>query len=75
MTSNEQRLLVSPKDAAKMMCISERTLWTLTDTGKLPCVKFGKIKRYSVTDINQFIESQTSRSTPYNSTQNSPQSE
>jgi len=58
MTSNE-RLLISPKDAAKLMCISERTLWTLTATGKLPCVKIGKIKRYAVRDLNIFITQQT----------------
>ena len=68
MTSNE-RLLISPKEAAKLMSISERTLWNLTATGQLPCVKIGKIKRYSVNDIREFIEAQTNRNSPNSTSQ------
>ena len=52
-------LLVSSKEAARLLSISERTLWSLTDSGRLPCVKIGKAKRYSIPAIEKFIEQQT----------------
>jgi hypothetical protein len=31
-------LLVDSRTAAKILAVSERTLWTLTDRGEVPCV-------------------------------------
>ena len=53
--TEQQPLLVSTRDAAKMLGICQRTLWTLTDRGDLPRVKFGQIVRYSVDDLRAFI--------------------
>jgi len=47
--------LLSASDAAKFLAISERTLWTLTHTGKLPAVKIGRAVRYDLNDLNEFI--------------------
>lgn len=52
----QQPLLVSCREAAQMLGISQRTLWTLTDRGELPRVKFGQTVRYSVDDLREFIE-------------------
>ena len=62
MDSNE-KLLLSPREAAKVLCISERTLWTLTKPGLIGCFRIGAVKRYSIREIERFIESQTERDT------------
>ena len=55
-------LLVDSPTAASMLGISERVLWTLTDAGAIPCVRWtmpgGKraMKRYRVEDLNRFVE-------------------
>lgn len=51
-------LLLTPRDAAKVMSLSERTLWTLTQRGELPAVWIGRAKRYAVTDLAAWIDSQ-----------------
>jgi predicted site-specific integrase-resolvase len=44
-----EALCVRPKEAAKMLGISERTLWELTaPRGRIPCIKLGKGKRAPV---------------------------
>jgi hypothetical protein len=49
-------LLVSHREAAKMLSISDRTLWGLTaPRGPIPCVRFGRLVRYSVDDLNAAI--------------------
>ncbi len=49
--------LVSPLDAAKLLNISERTLWKCTDLGELPRVKIGTCVRYHKDDLLRFIAS------------------
>ena len=55
-TSNSIQLL-KPADAAQLLAISERTLWTLTKEGKIPCVRLGRSVRYSVEDLRQTLRS------------------
>ena len=40
-------LLVRPAEAARLLSVSQRTLWTLTQSGVLPCVRLGRSVRYS----------------------------
>ena len=47
----EEELLLSTREAAKRLSISERTLFALTKSGQLPCVRLGMAKRYSVESI------------------------
>ena len=49
--------LVTPFDAAKLLNISERTLWKHADLGELPRVKIGTCVRYHKSDLLAFIES------------------
>ncbi len=51
---DEPLLLTAPK-AAKMLAISPRTLWTLTQQGVVPCVRLGRSVRYSVDDLREVI--------------------
>jgi predicted DNA-binding transcriptional regulator AlpA len=49
--------LLSARDTAKSLSISERTLWAITaPRGPLPVVKIGRSVRYHVRDIEAFIE-------------------
>ena len=43
-----QPLALRPREAAKALSISPRTLWQLTKDGKVPCVRLGTGKRDAV---------------------------
>ena len=63
MTSNGQtgiRLprLLKPKEAASVLAVSERTLWTLTNDGSIPAVRIGRSVRYDPADLAAWIEQQ-----------------
>lgn len=47
-------LLLTPRDAAAELAISERTLWGLTKRKELPCVRIGKSVRYRPADLEKF---------------------
>lgn len=49
-------LLVSPREAAKLLSISPRTLWGLTSPrGPIAVVHLGRLVRYSVDDLKSAI--------------------
>jgi excisionase family DNA binding protein len=54
----ETRLLVTAKEAARLLSISERTLWTLTNAGTIQPVRIGRAVRYAVGELERFIDSQ-----------------
>ena len=58
-----QRLLVTAREAAKLLSISERTLWSLTKAGSIAVVKIGGSKRYALNDLERFIANQTQHET------------
>ena len=49
------RLLVTAREAADLLAISPRTLWTLTSTGEIACVRIGRSVRYDVADLRVWI--------------------
>jgi len=51
-----ERILLSPKEAAKSMGICERTLYALTRRGELPVIRIGRAVRYSTDDIKAWIK-------------------
>lgn len=53
--SDTERLLLRPKEAAKLLAVSDRTLWSLTAGGKIPYVRIGKLVRYSREAIEEWI--------------------
>jgi len=53
-SSTSPRLL-STSDAAKYLAVSERTIWNLTHTRKLPAVRLGRAVRYDLSDLDVFI--------------------
>ena len=51
-------MLMKPLEAARSLAISERTLWSLTNCGQIPCVRIGRAVRYDPADIRAWIDSQ-----------------
>ena len=52
------RLLLRPSEAAESLGISERTLWSLTDDGTIPCVRLGRSVRYDVEVLRAWVAKQ-----------------
>ena len=48
--------LLKYADAAKLLGVTERTLWALVDQGKLPAVRFGRSVRIDPADLRAFID-------------------
>ncbi|NLW83658.1 MAG: helix-turn-helix domain-containing protein [Phycisphaerae bacterium] len=54
---NKTPLLLSSRDAAKTLAISERTLYTLTQQGRIRAVRLGqRCVRFDVRDLEAFIQ-------------------
>lgn len=53
------RLTVSRREAAAMLGISERLLWTLTNAKKVPSLRVGTRVLYSIDALKQWIEERT----------------
>jgi hypothetical protein len=56
-------LLVTARDASRMLAVSPRKLWAMTfeETPALPYVRCGRLVRYSPDDLRQWIEAQRGR--------------
>lgn len=51
-------LLLRPRDAARVLGIGERLLWSMTaPRGPIPCVRFGRCVLYPLTDLQALIDS------------------
>lgn len=59
-SSPKQRRLYTTKQAAVYLGVSERTLWTMANSGEIPSVRFGSGRRQSVrfdvADLDAWIE-------------------
>jgi excisionase family DNA binding protein len=58
------RFLLRAGEAADRLAISERHLWKITSDGLLPCVRVGRLVRYSVESIEQWIRESESADAP-----------
>ncbi len=54
-------LLLNTRQTAKLLNISERTVFALTKSGDLPSVKIGRCLRFSVSDLETFIKRASER--------------
>lgn len=52
--------LLGSKDAARYLCISPRTLWTLQNCGTIPNVRIGRKVLFDRVDLDAWIEAQKS---------------
>lgn len=53
---NNNRLLLTVKEAAQQLAISERTLWQLTKDRQIRSVRIRRAVRYDPTDLLAWIE-------------------
>lgn len=53
------RLALRPRQAAKALGVSERTLWEWTQRGKVPHVRLGKAILYPVDGLRRWLDEQT----------------
>ncbi len=54
-TLTQSPRLRSPKEAAAYLAISERKLWQLTKDQRITAVKFDRVVRYDIADLDSFI--------------------
>ncbi|MDZ4689288.1 MAG: helix-turn-helix domain-containing protein [Planctomycetaceae bacterium] len=50
---NSDELLITAKEAARRLRISDRSLWTLTNQRLIPTVRIGRSVRYPVVALRQ----------------------
>lgn len=48
--------LMKSKQAAEYLCISERKLWDLQKTQRIPVVRIDRAVRYDIVDLDSFID-------------------
>jgi predicted DNA-binding transcriptional regulator AlpA len=60
-TQDTPRLLLSPRETARALGISERTLAQRTAEGVFPIVKIGRLTRYDVGVLRQWIRDHSQR--------------
>ena len=61
---NLSRLLWNEREAAKVLSISPRKLWTLRDSGRIPYVRIDRCVRYADADLKTWIEQNTTFPNP-----------
>jgi excisionase family DNA binding protein len=57
-------LLITAEKAAKLLCISERYLYTLTKEQQISVVPVGRKRLYRIADIHRFINERCDAATP-----------
>lgn len=53
----EGQMLLTEKQAAKALTMSQRKLWTLREKGEIACVKSGRRVMYDPSDLRAWIDS------------------
>ena len=56
MKSNFDRILLTSREAAHRLSVSERTLFQLRKEGRIPAVQFGRNIRYHLDDLDAFAD-------------------
>jgi excisionase family DNA binding protein len=59
--SDQPKLAASAREAAAMLGISERLLWSKTKSGEIPCVRLGTRVLYSIAKLSAWLENQGSQ--------------
>lgn len=63
MQQNES-IALRPRDAARALGVSLRTLWGWTRDGRLPHIKLGRVVLYPVAMLREWIEQQAGEGRP-----------
>lgn len=54
--NDKGKMLLTGREAARALSISERTLWGLTATRDVPSIRIGRLVRYDPADLREWIE-------------------
>ena len=54
--------MLNTEQAAEFLQVSERHLWTITETGLIPRIKMGHCVRYKMDDLVRYIDGLRSES-------------
>jgi excisionase family DNA binding protein len=57
-------LALRPREAARALGLSERTLWSLTKAGAIPCVHVGRMVLYPVDALRNWLAESAAKVTP-----------
>jgi excisionase family DNA binding protein len=52
-------LLVDAREAARLLAISPRKLWSLTRLGDVPSMRVGRVVRYRISDLDEWTRART----------------
>ena len=57
MKNRDSRILISPKDAAQLLAVSPRKLWSMTfeDPNPIAHVKIGRLVRYPMAVLDRWV--------------------
>ena len=55
----QDKLLVTAPEAARLLSISERLLWTWTKQKKIRVLRLGRAVRYAMSALEEFIRQQS----------------
>jgi predicted DNA-binding transcriptional regulator AlpA len=58
-STESEPLALRRRDAARMLGLSERALWSLTNRGDVPHVRLGKSIRYPVAALRDWLAKRT----------------
>jgi excisionase family DNA binding protein len=61
MTTDATKRLTTAKEAATLLSISPRLLWSITKLGQIPTVRIGGRVLYDLEDLEAFIQARKSR--------------
>jgi excisionase family DNA binding protein len=51
-----ERMLLTARQVAELLAISERSVWTLTHSGSLPAIRIGRSVRYPVDALRAWLD-------------------
>ena len=55
-SGSDEPALLTTQEAAKFLHVSERTLWTITESGRIPRIKVRRCVRYKIEDLVRYID-------------------
>jgi excisionase family DNA binding protein len=60
-TGEDERLALRPRQAAKVLQISERKLWSLKASGEIPFIQLGRATLYPVEALSRWLDEQANK--------------
>lgn len=64
MSADQERILLSESEAARLLGLCPKTIYSLRKSGQLPFVQIGKSVRYALDSLREFVKSLEQRNTP-----------